>query len=95
MESVFSAGYHLQVNQNSNLVNLEPDDWGRRFFDLIRRGLIWVGYACLGSAVWIVGRKGTFMLVLWLFGIGAVLQLAHLLPELSGSTSSEDTDSVK
>jgi hypothetical protein len=86
---VCSDGYHPHVSTNCNLVNLEPDGWERRLFDLVRRGLIWAGYACLGAAFWILGRKGTFTSVLWLTGIGAVLQLAHLLPELSGSASSD------
>jgi uncharacterized membrane protein YeiB len=76
------------VASKSNPVNLEPDDWGRRLFDLARRGLIWAGYGCLGIAFWILGRKGTFTSVLWLTGIGAVLQLVHLLPELSDDSSS-------
>jgi hypothetical protein len=86
------TGYHPHVSPNSDLVNLEPDDWAKRLFDLIRRGLIWAGYACLGMAFWIVGRKGTFTLVLWLAGIGAALMLAHLLPKLSDDSSSEETD---
>jgi hypothetical protein len=93
VESVCSDGYHPHVSTNGNLVNLEPDGWGRRLFDLVRRGLIWAGYACLGTAFWILGWKGTFTSVLWLTGIGAVLQLAHLLPELSDDSSSGGEDS--
>jgi hypothetical protein len=74
VESVCEPGYR-------KLVNLEPDDWGKRLCALIRRGLILAGYACLGTALWILGWKGTFTAVLWLTGIGAALQSAHLLPK--------------
>jgi hypothetical protein len=70
----------------NNLANLEPDDWGRQLFNLIRRGLIWAGYLCLAAAFWMVGGKDTFHSVVWLAGIGAALQLVHFVPELSKST---------
>jgi hypothetical protein len=90
VESACEPGYHLQREHNGKLVNLEPDDWGKRLYAHIRRGLIWAGYACLGMAFWILGWKGTFTRVLWLTGIGAALQLAHLLPKPPGDLSSDD-----
>jgi hypothetical protein len=84
--------YHPQVNSNEKLLIHQPDHWRVRLFDLVRRGLIWAGYACLGIAFWIVGRRGTFTLVLWFFGIGVVLQLAQLLPALSEGSSPDDAN---
>ncbi|HEX6496156.1 MAG TPA: hypothetical protein VF018_11775 [Acidobacteriaceae bacterium] len=83
------------MSANGKLVVLEPDDWGRQLFDLMRRGSIWAGYCCLFLAFWIVGRRDTFTLVLWLAGIGAALQLAHLLPELSEKPSVDEMDPSK
>jgi hypothetical protein len=40
-----------------------------------------------------LGRKGTFTGVLWLTGIGAALQLAHLLPKPPEDLSPDDTTS--
>jgi hypothetical protein len=88
-----SLGTIRNVSTNGKLVNLEPDGWGKRLYALIRRGLIWAGYACLGMAFWIVGREGTFTGVLWLTGIGAALQLAHLLPKPPEDPSTDDTTS--
>jgi hypothetical protein len=86
-----SLGTICSVSTNGKLVNLEPDDWGKRLYALIRRGLIWAGYVCLGMAFWILGWNGTFMWVLWLTGIGAALQLAHLLPKPPEDLSPDDT----
>jgi hypothetical protein len=86
-----SLGTIRNVSTNGKLVNLEPDNWGKRLYALIRRGLIWAAYSCLGMAFWILGRKGTFTGVLWLTGIGASLQLAHLLPEPPEDLSPDDT----
>lgn len=85
-----SPGIIRKVTTNGKLVNLGPVELGKRLFALVRRGLIRAGYFCLMMAVWIVGRKGTFILVLWLLAIGAALQLAHLLPELPDDRSPDD-----
>ena len=81
------------MSLKDKLANLEPDAWAKRPFDLLRHGLIVAGYFSLFMAFWIVGRKGSFHLVLWLAGVGAALQLAHLLPKLSEKPSPTDIDS--
>jgi hypothetical protein len=78
------------VSTSGKLVGPKPDDWGKRLYALIRRGLIWAGYICLGTAFWFLGWEGTFTGVLWLAGIGAALQFAHLLPEPPDDLSPDD-----